>query len=67
MSGYLAGLEAESIEIIREAIALAHKPLMMYSIGKDSSVMLHWPERRSGRQCPRFRFFMSIPPGSSAR
>ena len=49
MSGYLASLEAESIEIIREAIALAQKPLMMYSIGKDSSVMLHlarkafWP------------------------
>ncbi len=49
MSGYLASLEAESIEIIREAIALAAKPVMMYSIGKDSSAMLHlarkafWP------------------------
>lgn len=49
MSGYLASVEAESIEIIREAIALADKPVMMYSIGKDSSVMLHlahkafWP------------------------
>jgi sulfate adenylyltransferase subunit 2 len=49
MSGYLTGLEAESIEIIREAIALAQRPVMMYSIGKDSSVMLHlarkafWP------------------------
>lgn len=48
-SGYLASLEAESIEIIREAIALADKPVMMYSIGKDSSTMLHlarkafWP------------------------
>ena len=45
----LATLEAESIEIIREAVALAEKPVMMYSIGKDSSVMLHlarkafWP------------------------
>jgi sulfate adenylyltransferase subunit 2 len=49
MSGYLTGLEAESIEIIREAVAVAEKPVMMYSIGKDSSVMLHlarkafWP------------------------
>ena len=49
MSGYLASLEAESVEIIREAIALADKPVMMYSVGKDSSVMLHlarkafWP------------------------
>jgi sulfate adenylyltransferase subunit 2 len=34
-------LEAESIEIIREAIAGAAKPVMLYSIGKDSSVMLH--------------------------
>ena len=49
MNGYLNTLEAESIEIIREAVALAEKPVMMYSIGKDSSVMLHlarkafWP------------------------
>ena len=34
-------LEAESIEIIREAVATARNPVMMYSIGKDSSVMLH--------------------------
>lgn len=34
-------LEAESIEIIREAVATARNPVMMYSVGKDSSVMLH--------------------------
>jgi sulfate adenylyltransferase subunit 2 len=34
-------LESESIEIIREALAAARNPVMMYSIGKDSSVMLH--------------------------
>jgi sulfate adenylyltransferase subunit 2 len=34
-------LESESIEILREAVAGARKPVMMYSIGKDSSVMLH--------------------------
>ena len=34
-------LESESIEIMREAVATARKPVMMYSIGKDSSVMLH--------------------------
>ncbi|MBU6295048.1 MAG: sulfate adenylyltransferase subunit CysD [Planctomycetes bacterium] len=34
-------LEAEAIEIIREAVAGARNPVMMYSIGKDSSVMLH--------------------------
>ena len=34
-------LEAEGIKIIREAVAGSRKPVMMYSIGKDSSVMLH--------------------------
>jgi sulfate adenylyltransferase subunit 2 len=34
-------LESESIEIMREAVAGARNPVMMYSIGKDSSVMLH--------------------------
>ena len=34
-------LESESIEVLREAVAGAHKPVMMYSTGKDSSVMLH--------------------------
>jgi sulfate adenylyltransferase subunit 2 len=37
----LAALESESIDILREAVATARKPVMMYSIGKDSSVMLH--------------------------
>ncbi len=34
-------LESESIAILREAVAEARKPVMLYSIGKDSSVMLH--------------------------
>ncbi|MGB0694354.1 MAG: sulfate adenylyltransferase subunit CysD [Rhodospirillaceae bacterium] len=34
-------LEAESIHILREAVAEAERPVMLYSIGKDSSVMLH--------------------------
>lgn len=37
----LKQLEAESIYIIREAIASSDNPVMLYSIGKDSSVMLH--------------------------
>ncbi len=37
----LKSLENESIEIIREAYAAAKNPAMLYSIGKDSSVMLH--------------------------
>jgi sulfate adenylyltransferase subunit 2 len=38
---YLADLEAQSIHVMREAIAQAENPVMLYSIGKDSSVMLH--------------------------
>ena len=38
---YLADLEAQSIHIMREAVAQAENPVMLYSIGKDSSVMLH--------------------------
>ena len=37
---HLEYLEAESIEIFREAVAGAKNPVMLYSIGKDSSVML---------------------------
>ena len=37
---HLQHLEAESIHIIREVVAEAEKPVMLYSIGKDSSVML---------------------------
>jgi sulfate adenylyltransferase subunit 2 len=40
-SDHLAQLEAESIDIMREVIAQCAKPEMLYSIGKDSSVMLH--------------------------
>jgi sulfate adenylyltransferase subunit 2 len=37
----LRQLEAESIYIIREAVAESERPVMLYSIGKDSTVMLH--------------------------
>ena len=37
----LAQLEAESIHIIREVAAEFERPVMLYSIGKDSGVMLH--------------------------
>jgi len=48
---HLDSLEAESIYILREVAATCEKPVMLYSIGKDSSVMLHlalkafWPEK----------------------
>ena len=45
----LRTLESEAIEILREGVATAGRPVMLYSIGKDSSVLLHlarkalWP------------------------
>ena len=50
---HLKRLEAESIDILREAVAEAEHPVMLYSIGKDSSVMLH---------LARKAFFPSRPP-----
>jgi sulfate adenylyltransferase subunit 2 len=50
-SNHLAELEAESIHIMREVAAQFRNPVMLYSIGKDSSVMLHlalkafWPSK----------------------
>lgn len=38
---HLDRLEAESIHIMREVVAQAENPVMLYSVGKDSSVMLH--------------------------
>lgn len=39
--GHLERLEAESIHILREAVAESERPVMLYSMGKDSTVMLH--------------------------
>jgi sulfate adenylyltransferase subunit 2 len=47
-------LEAESIEIIREAVAGARKPVMLYSVGKDSSVMLHLARKAFHPASPPF-------------
>lgn len=41
MLTHLERLEAESIHIMREVVAEAEKPVMLYSVGKDSAVMLH--------------------------
>jgi sulfate adenylyltransferase subunit 2 len=39
--GHLDRLEAESIHILRETVAETERPVMLYSIGKDSAAMLH--------------------------
>lgn len=50
---HLQRLEAESIQIIREVVAEADAPVMLYSVGKDSAVMLHLAKKA---------FFPSSPP-----
>jgi sulfate adenylyltransferase subunit 2 len=50
---YLDRLEAESIDILREAVAESERPVLMYSIGKDSSALLH---------LARKAFYPSAPP-----
>ena len=45
MFSHLSKLESESISIIREVIASFSKPVMLYSIGKDSAVMLHLAQK----------------------
>ena len=43
--GHLKALEAESIHILREVVAEFERPVMLYSIGKDSSVMLRLAQK----------------------
>src|SRR3954470_6244519 len=50
---HLQRLESESIQIMREAVAESERPVMLYSVGKDSAVMLH---------LARKAFHPSVPP-----
>ena len=50
----LRRLEAEAIEIIREAVAESRNPVMLYSIGKDSGVMLHLAQKAFAPGKPPF-------------
>ena len=50
---HLERLEAESIHILREVVAEAERPVMLYSVGKDSAVLLHLAKKA---------FFPSRPP-----
>ena len=53
---HLDSLEAESIFIMREVVAECEKPVMLYSIGKDSSVMLHLALKAFYPEKPPFPF-----------
>ena len=51
---HLQRLEAESIHIMREVIAEAENPVMLYSVGKDSAVMLHLAMKAFAPSLPPF-------------
>src|ERR1700747_859281 len=51
---HLERLEAESIHIMREVVAEAERPVMLYSLGKDSSVMLELARRAVYPATPPF-------------
>lgn len=53
---HLGALEAEAIYIIREVASECEKPVMLYSIGKDSSVMLHLALKAFYPEKPPFPF-----------
>jgi sulfate adenylyltransferase subunit 2 len=53
---HLQRLEAEAIHILREVVAECEKPVMLYSIGKDSSVMLHLAVKAFFPSRPPFPF-----------
>jgi len=50
---HLSRLESEAIEILREVVSETENPVMLYSVGKDSAVMLHLAKKA---------FFPSLPP-----
>lgn len=52
---HLQALEAEGIHIMREVVAECENPVMLYSIGKDSAVMLHIAMKAFYPATPPFR------------
>jgi len=52
--GYLRRLESESIHIFREVIAECERPVLLYSVGKDSSVLLHLARKAFAPAKPPF-------------
>ena len=64
---HLKALEAEAIEIIREVAASFRNPVMLYSIGKDSSVMLHLALKAFAPAKLPFPLLHVVPPPQASR
>ena len=57
---HLQRLEAESLHILREVVAEFSNPVLLYSVGKDSSVLLHLLLKAFAPAPPRSRCCMPI-------
>ena len=66
-TSHLRRLEAESIFILRETAAELDKPVLLYSMGKDSSVLLHLSLKAFHPGKPPFPCCISIRLGNSAK
>ena len=55
---HIENLESEAIFIMREAVAQAENPVMLYSIGKDSAVMLHLAKKHLHQEPHHFHCCM---------
>jgi 3'-phosphoadenosine 5'-phosphosulfate sulfotransferase (PAPS reductase)/FAD synthetase len=64
---HLKKLEAESIHIMREIVLEFENPSMLYSLGKDSSVMFHLAEKPSTLHHHHFLEHTLIPLGNSKK
>ena len=64
MKTHIQKLEAESIYILREAVAESKNPVMLYSIGKDSAVMLHIAKKAFFQESFHFHCCMLIQDGN---
>jgi sulfate adenylyltransferase subunit 2 len=56
LSPHLQRLEDEAVHVLREVVAEFHKPVMLYSVGKDSSVLLHLARKAFHPAPPPFPF-----------
>src|SRR5689334_16671220 len=56
LSPHLQRLEDEALHILREVVAEFRKPVLLYSVGKDSSVMLHLARKAFFPSSPPFPF-----------
>ena len=62
LAGHLDHLEAESIHILREVAASFAHPVILYSVGKDSSVLVHLARKAFFPARSLFHWFTLTPP-----